>query len=108
MSKIELFRQSKGPIELENYVKYQAEWVAFYDKVMAKYGTNFENMERVEHILSRKETYLIKKYNHPVHIEMPKSKKAFQALCKKYGSPIMIAERMDGKGIVAIIMDTLS
>lgn len=108
MSKIELFRQSKGPIELENYVKYQAEWVAFYDKVMTKYGTNIEHMERIERILNKKESYLIKKYNSSVHIALPKSKKAFQALCKKFGSPIMLAERTDGKGIVAIIMDQLS
>jgi hypothetical protein len=106
--KIELFRQSKGPIEIEDYKKYQAEWTSFYDKVLAKFGTNVEHMERVEQLLNRRETRLIKKYNSPVIIDVPKSEKAIKALCAKYGSPIMMAERTDGKGIVAIIMDELA
>ena len=108
MAKVELFRQSKGPIELKNFELYQAEWVQFYDKVIAKYGTNVEFMPVVEKLLNRKELRLIKKYNSPVFVEIPKSKKALQNICKLYGSPIMFAERTDGKGVVGIIMDQLS
>jgi hypothetical protein len=102
--KIELFRQSKAPVDLEAYAGYQADWVKFFDAVMNKHS---QDMERVHKLLEKGELRLNKKHNKKVEIEFPKHELELYDLCEKYKVPIMFAQRADGKGLVAILMDEL-
>ena len=104
MSKIELFRSSKAPVKLENYALYTADWVKFYDAVLAKYG---QDMEKVHVLLEKGEKRLNRKYNGKVEIDYPADEAALNALCEEYKVPIMFAQRVDGKGLVAVIMDDM-
>ena len=106
-SKVQMFRQSKGPVKLEDFEKYQKEWTNTYDKLIKRYGTNFEHVEKVQKLLDLKEAKLIKKYNQPIWIELPTTTAEYIELCQKYGAPLMAAERVDGNGIVFVIMDEL-
>jgi hypothetical protein len=104
MAKVQLFRQSKNPVNLEDYKAYQEDWVKYFDSVQAKYSLD---MEKTHKMLEYGEKKLIKKYNKTVLIELPKTNKKIKELCQQFGAPIMFAERQDGAGIVAIIMDEL-
>jgi hypothetical protein len=101
-SKIELIRESKAPVKLENYKLYQDDWIKFFDAVMAKYALD---MEKIHVVLERGEKRLNRKYSGKVEIEFPLSEESLTALCEEYKVPIMFAQRMDGKGLVAVIMD---
>lgn len=102
MSKIELFRQSKAPVDLEAYAGFQSDWVKFFDAVMAKHG---QDMERTHKLLEKGELRLNKKHNKKVEIDFPANETELNDLCEKYKTPIMFAQRADGSGLVAIIMD---
>ena len=104
MDKVELFRASKAPVDLEAYAGYQDEWVKFYDAVLAKYG---QDMEHVHILLEKGEKRLNRKYNKKVLIDWPQSTSEVMELCDKYKCPVMFAQRADGNGIVAVIMDEL-
>lgn len=102
MSQIELFRQSKAPVKLENYQLYQEAWVKYFDAVMSKHG---QDMERVHKLLEKGELRLNRKYNGKVLVDYPATEEQLNALCEEYKVPIMFAQRADGKGIVAVLMD---
>jgi hypothetical protein len=101
---VELFRQSKSPVKLESYKGYQEDWIKFYDAVMTKYALN---MEKVHNLLEKGEKRLIKKWNKKVEIPYPKTSAEITALLEEYMVPIMFAQKADGSGIVAVIMDEL-
>lgn len=102
MSQIELFRESKAPVNLENYKLYQEDWVKFFDAVMAKHG---QDMEKVHKLLEKGEARLNRKYKGKVLVDYPATPEALNALCEEYRVPIMFAQRSDGTGIVAVLMD---
>jgi hypothetical protein len=102
VSQIELFRQSKSPVKLENYQLYQEAWVKFFDAVMAKHG---QDMEKIHKLLEKGEARLNRKYNGKVLIDYPATEEQLNALCDEYKVPIMFAQRADGKGIVGVLMD---
>ncbi len=105
--KVELFRESKAPVEFENYEKYQADWVKFYDAVEAKYikDPQKKDYDKAKALLDYGESKLTKKYNNKVEIDFPMSADDLDELCEKYKVPIMFAQKADGSGLVGIIMD---
>ena len=100
--KIELFRESKAPVDIDAYSNYQSDWVKFFDSVQAKYGTNMEKMHK---LLEYGENKKNKKHNKKVEIDFPNTATELEALCDKYKVPIMFAQRVDGKGLVGVLMD---
>jgi hypothetical protein len=102
---VELFRQSKAPVKLENYKRYQEDWVKFYDAVMAKYALD---MEKVHNLLEKGEKRLIKKWNKKVEIPYPKTVSEMNELLEEYMVPIMFAQTADKSRIVGVIMDEYS
>jgi hypothetical protein len=102
MSKIELFRQSKAPVNLESYEAYQSDWVKYYDAVMSKYALD---MEKIHKMLDYGELKLNKKHNKKVEIDFPSTPEAIDELCTQYGVPVMFAQRTDGKGLILLLMD---
>lgn len=106
--KIELFRESKAPVEIENYEKYQADWVRFYDAVEAKYikDPQKKDYDKAQALLNYGELRLTKKYNGKVEIDFPETVEALDELCERFRVPIMFAQKADGSGLVAIVMDS--
>lgn len=119
MAKLQIIRQSGEIVDEVNREKYQAEWRSIYDRIEQRVTEIHQNKSHKlfmvpAHILTNRfcnfmERQLYKKYAKTIEHEIPKSSKAWTKLIEQYqDTPIMIARRMDGKGVVMILMDTLS
>lgn len=112
-----ILRQSGKPTKPEAIEAYNAEWPLLYDKIQerVKELSTRESgyLQRVpSHLISERmcnfiERQLFKKHAVDVYVSVPKSAKAWQELTNEYGSPVLVAEKIDRSGMVLIIMDQL-
>lgn len=118
MSKVKIFRASKDPLNPEDRLKYNEDFKAMYDrceeKSMAIFlkerGTlakryDISRMMVLQRLVQYGEFLLTKKHNFSIEVEFPSTQKAWKALTDKYEAPIMVAQRVDGKGLVLVIQD---
>ena len=103
--KMEMFRYSGRPVTMAAIEAYDSDWRLFYDKAAEKAGLDMLKLKRY---LSYGERLLMKKHGVKTEIELPKTVKQWAALLAAYeGLPIMVAERMDKKGLVLVIKDSM-
>jgi hypothetical protein len=116
--KLKLFRKSGGLIDAESSELYTKEWREWFDKIEKRVDEiNADKDNKLyllpKHVLMQRfcnyiERLLYKKYNKDVEVEMPKTAKQWTSLIEQYkGTPIMIAQRADTKGLVMVLMDDL-
>lgn len=118
MKKLTLFRESGSPVDPTLQEAYQEEYRTFYDKCEAKADKIFQKntgvlnrrlvpkMIILQRLLQYGERSLMRKYSGSNEVELPKSAKGWSELLARYhDTPIMIAKRSDGKGIVLVLMD---
>jgi hypothetical protein len=104
--KLNLYRQSGQPVNLEDRENYDREFKITYDKCAERAGLDMLKLNRM---ISFCERQLVKKWNKTVLIEVPKSKKGFKKLLAKYEDvPIMIAITANRENVIAVLMDQLN
>lgn len=105
MAKIKLVRTSGNPVELNTYALFQEEYVKHADNINERFALDMKKSQRAYRYLD----YIMKKkYTNEAEISIPTSKKQIRDLCIKYGCPVTFAVTIDGKGIIALLMDDLS
>lgn len=112
-----ILRQSGKPTKPEAIEAYNTEWPLLYDKIQERVTelttreTGF--LQKVPaHLISERmcdfiERQLFKKHAVDVYVSLPKSSKGWQQLTNEYGSPVLVAEKLDRSGMVLIVMDQL-
>lgn len=105
MAKIKLVRQSGNPVDLDTYKKFQEEYVRAADKINERFALDMKKSQRMYRYL---DFAMKKKYTNEAIIDIPTTKKQIRALCIQYGCPITFAVTIDGKGVIALLMDDLS
>jgi site-specific recombinase XerD len=118
--KIELYRESGVPVNLEDREKYDTEFKLVFDKVEEKVNKLFEKtasnpknrlfkvpkMIMFQRFMNYAERQLAKKHNKLITIDLPKTQKGFVELLNKYENvPIMIALEKKGEKVVGILLD---
>lgn len=116
--KIELLRQSGTPVAPEAQDLFANEWALAFDEIELRAEKVYAKktgkltlkpkmliIQRMSNFIERK---LFLKYNVKVEVQMPQTALGWKRLSKKYQAPILIAEKLNGKGLVFIIMDTIN
>lgn len=115
--KIRTCRMSGQPVNPADIAAFAEEWQAGYDAAEKKHtipavegeGIKFApvDMLALQEDLAKLETTLKAKYSVEGEAELPKTAKAWVALIKQLGSPLMLANPIDKPDeIVLVIMDT--
>lgn len=100
---MKLFRKSGLPVELSAREAYDKDWKEYYDRAAGRAALDMLKLQR---FLAFGERLLIKKHKSEIEVDMPKSAKAWQKLISSYeDTPILVARTVDGKQVVAILMD---
>lgn len=108
---------SGQPANPEHIEAFNKEWQEGYDTLEKKHtvppadgeGIKFQpvDMLSLQEDLAKLETELKAKYKAEGEIELPKTAKAWVALIKEIGSPLMLANPLDKPDeVIVVIMDT--
>jgi 5-methylcytosine-specific restriction endonuclease McrA len=103
-SKVRIYRQSGLPPSLENYTKYQEDYIKMAELISDRAGLDMEKSQRMYRFT---EYLLKKKHDSVVEIELPQSKEEAMELIKKFGTPITFAITADGNDVLGLILDEL-
>lgn len=101
--KIQICRHSGMPVQPADMQAYREEFGSAFDKAKEAAG---EDMLVLQASLAEVDKQLNAKYSLTGKVELPKSKKAWQALMAAYEAPIMMARQAEGDNdLVLVIMD---